>query len=228
MSRNSRDSINASFLHVMAQGINKSFIFNEEEDVKYYIKLMYKIKNEYNIRIVAYCVMNNHVHILVEIKSIESLSNYMHKLNTKYAMYYNKKHDRVGYVFRNRFKSEGIYEERYYYSCIKYIFDNPVKAGICSSPEQYPYSNYRTTLLKPASEHQFIDTKEDIMRNCNNFVSGFLKNHNISINELKNNYIIIKKLINILYDEYGLSIRNISKTIKISRNKIGHFIREKN
>ena len=92
MPRNSRKSIQTEYLHVMTQGINKSYIFQKDEDIKYYIKIMYEINKEYNIQIVAYCIMSNHAHILVKIENIENLSKYMQRINTKYGKYYNKKY----------------------------------------------------------------------------------------------------------------------------------------
>ena len=89
MPRNSRKYLNTSSFHLITQEINKSYIFNKLEDIKYYIKIMYELKEDYSIKIIAYCLMNNHAHILVEIEEIEELSKYMQRLNTKYAKYYN-------------------------------------------------------------------------------------------------------------------------------------------
>ena len=142
MPRYPRKYIETTFIHIMVQGINRSYIFGESEDIKYYIKNMYKFQNEYNIKIIAYCIMNNHAHILVQINDIEKLSKYMQRINSKYGNYYNKKYDRVGFVFRNRYRAEGIYDENQLYNCINYIYENPVKAGICKKASEYPYSNY--------------------------------------------------------------------------------------
>ena len=137
MPRIPRSYIETSFFHVITQGINKSYIFEQAIDIKYYISIMYKLKDEHNIKIKAYCIMNNHAHMLLE-ADIKELSKYMQRLNTKYAIYYNKKYNRVGYVFRDRFKSEGIFSEQQLYSCINYIYNNPVKAKICNHPMEYP------------------------------------------------------------------------------------------
>ena len=88
MPRFSRGSINTTYFHVMTQGIDKGYIFDKPEDIKYYIKIMYELKNEHNLRIIAYCVMNNHTHILIHAKKTEELSKYMQGLNSKYAKYY--------------------------------------------------------------------------------------------------------------------------------------------
>lgn len=85
----------------------------------------------------------------------------MHCLNTKYVLYYNKKYKRTGYVFRDRYKAEGIYSEEQLHSCIKYIYDNPVKAGICDKAEEYEFSNYKKINFTNTREYSFIDIEED-------------------------------------------------------------------
>ena len=133
MPRIPRKYLDTSFFHIMSQGINKSYIFDDPIDIRYYIKNMYELKNKYQIRIIAYCIMNNHTHILIQCNQIDNLKKYMHGLNTRYGQYYNKKHKRVGYVFRDRYKAEGIYNESQLNNCIRYIYNNPVKAGMCQN-----------------------------------------------------------------------------------------------
>lgn len=83
MPRYPRNYLDTSFFHVMSQGINKSYIFEDEIDIKFYIKNMYEIKDKYSVKIIAYCIMNNHTHVLIETKTTENLSKYMHCLNTR-------------------------------------------------------------------------------------------------------------------------------------------------
>ena len=118
MSRQARNQLKTNLFHIMVQGINKSYIFNDSIDIKYYIKLLYEFNSQHNIQIIAYCVMNNHTHILIKCEKINELSKYMKMVNVKFSRYYNKKHNRVGYVFRDRFKSQGIYSEKHMYNCI--------------------------------------------------------------------------------------------------------------
>ena len=217
MPRNPRNYIKSEYLHIMVQGINKSYIFNRTEDIKYYIKLMYKILKNYDIKIIAYCIMNNHAHILVKINSIEELSKYMKRLNSTYAMYYNRKYQRVGYLFRDRFKSEIIKDEKHYWTCIKYIYDNPVKAGICRKAEDYKWSNYKPIKRIIKEEMAFIDTEEDYKCNYRNYIKEFLSNNNIKKNELIENKGIMKKLIKTLNNQFNLSIIKISKELNVSK-----------
>ena len=117
--------------------------------------------------------MNNYAHILVEAKEINELSKYMQRLGTKYAKYYNKKYNRVGYVFRDRFKSEGIYNEEHLYNCIKYIYNNPVAVGICNRTKDYPYSNYKNINSNIKEDYIFVDVDIDDNKVCKRVVKEF-------------------------------------------------------
>ena len=220
MPRKPRNYEHTLFFHVITQGIDKKYIFEKSEDIKYYIKTMYQLKQTQEIDIISYCIMNNHAHILIKTENIEELSKYMQRLNTKYGKYYNKKYNRVGYVFRDRYKSEGIYSESHLYNCIKYIYDNPVKAGICIKAEEYPYSNYKKIKSKSNEKYAFIDVDETKEEICKNIIHKFLMMNEIEKEELKDDKIKLKKLIILLKEEYKISLRKISEELGINREKI--------
>ncbi len=219
MPRFPRKHIKTSFFHVITQGINKSYIFDKSEDIKYYIKLIYKLSKEHETEIIAYCIMNNHAHMLIKTKKSDELSKYMQRLNCTYARYYNKKYDRVGYVFRDRYKSEGIYDEQHLYNCIKYIYYNPVKAGICSKAKDYPYSNYKIITKEIKENYTFMDIDND-SEICKELIQNFLNENDMDINDLKKNKRKLKELIVILKMEYNISLRKISEETKIGRETI--------
>ena len=98
----------SKFFHVMVQGIRRERIFNENYLKEKFIDLSKEISNENNVSILAYCVMNNHAHILVYTEDVGNLSKMMHSLNMRYANKYNKLKHRCGYVFRNRYRCENI------------------------------------------------------------------------------------------------------------------------
>lgn len=220
MPRFPRSYIKTSFFHVITQGINREFIFENPIDIKYYISLMYKFKQEHNINIISYCIMNNHTHILLQTENLKELSEYMHQINTKYGIYYNKKYDRVGYVFRDRFKTEGIYSEEQLYCCINYIYNNPVKAGICINPGDYPYSNYKKIGYETNEDYVFIDTDDDKDNICRNLIHEFLIENNIDLLGLKNDKQKLRKLLIILKNQYNISFRKISQEIGINRETL--------
>ena len=82
------------------------------------------------------------MHILIKCDDINVLSKRLHKVNTCYALYYNKMYNRVGYVFRDRYRAEPIYDYAHLVTCIKYIHNNPLNAGIVDDLNNYPFSSY--------------------------------------------------------------------------------------
>jgi len=215
-----RNHLKTSFFHIMTQGINKNYIFDKPKDIKYYISMMYKFKDEHKINIIAYCIMNNHSHILIEKENIKDLSKYMQRLNTKYAKYYNSKYKRVGYVFRNRYKSEGIYSQVQLYNCMKYIYDNPVKANICKKASEYPYSNYIKINIELEDNYDFIDEDKDTEEICRSVIQEFLQKNNMNLVDLKSDNIKLKELISVLRKKYNISFRKIAKAINLDREKV--------
>lgn len=128
------------YYHVMARGINKEKTFNQTRE-KNHIKTILKNKlNKYAVEIHAYCIMSNHLHLIIKAE-VEELSMFMARTLADYAEYYNYKHERNGHVFQNRFKSECIENESYYLACLRYIHLNPVKAQITSDFMKYKYSS---------------------------------------------------------------------------------------
>ena len=226
MPRLPRSYIKTSFFHVITQGINKSYIFEKAEDIKYYIKIMYHLTKEQKIKIVGYCIMNNHAHMLIKAEEIKELSKYMQRLNTKYGKYYNKKYSRVGYVFRDRYRAEGIYTEEYLYNCLKYIYNNPVKAGICKKAEDYPYSNYKRIDKELNENYTFIDVDDNDEDIGEKIIKNFLKENEIELVDLKRNKRKLKELIIILNKQYNISLRNIAKKVHMGRETIRRLYNE--
>lgn len=148
MPRLPRKSYESSFFHVIVQGYEKEFIFNEDYLKEKYLNLFLTEIPKYGVELLGYCIMGNHAHNLIYCDSIEQMSLLMKTVNTQFANYYNKEKNRVGYVFRDRFLSEPIKNQQHLYSCIPYIHLNPVVAGIVSNVEDYKYSSYNDFLNK--------------------------------------------------------------------------------
>lgn len=238
MPRNSRNYINTTFFHIMVQGLNKEFIFNKDEDKKQYLKFVNKIKKEVNIIIISYCIMDNHVHILVKTDTTDQLSKFMHKVNTLYAIYYNQKYNRVGYVFRDRYKSQIIYSEKQLYACINYIHNNPVKARICKLPCEYGYSSYNEyrkdmnifekdikEVLNKKNELQetdniFLEDENEKEEEIQNTIKEYLYINQLNLNLLKKDTEHLRKIISLLKNNYNLSLRKISTYINVGRETV--------
>lgn len=148
MPRIPRSDANSRFFHTMVQGIEKSFIFDNAANMNFYLNLLNKNSKKFNVSILAYCVMNNHAHILIYVHCINDMIKFFRCVNTAYAKHFNSQNQRVGYVFRNRYKSEAIYTVRQLFNTINYIHNNPVKAKICSEAQDYEYSSYNEYFKK--------------------------------------------------------------------------------
>lgn len=140
MPRKRRKESSTGFYHVIARGINKELIFNQTREKVYLKKILKEFLSEHSVEIYAYCIMSNHVHLIIK-SEIQELSIYMAKCLAKYAEYYNYKHKRNGHVFQNRFKSECIETSKYYWNCLRYIHLNPLKANQVKSITNYKYSS---------------------------------------------------------------------------------------
>lgn len=142
MPRRARKISDSGMYHVVMRGINRQTIFEDGEDCEKFLGLLYFYKDQCSYRVHAWCLMNNHVHLLIEIKG-DPIDIVFKKVGTNYVMYFNRKYQRVGHLFQDRFGSEAVEDDGYYLSAMRYIHMNPVKAGICSAPEEYEYSSYR-------------------------------------------------------------------------------------
>lgn len=142
MPRVARKYYISSFLHIMVQGINKEAIFKEEFYKNLYLKLIRDTVKEFDIKVLAYAIMDNHIHILLHYNNIEDVSKSMQKINQSFAQMYNKNEGRVGYVFRDRYRSEQIKDKSHLYTVLTYIHFNPYKAGIIKKLSDYKFSSY--------------------------------------------------------------------------------------
>lgn len=134
------------FAHVTTHGIDDKYIYKTTREKREIRKLILDNQEKFNINIISYCIMNNHLHLLMKFKNPEDLSKYMHKVNTLYAIYYNKQHKRVGYVYKDRFYSQIIRDKNHLINAIIYIHNNPVKAKICDNAKKYEFSSYNDIL----------------------------------------------------------------------------------
>ena len=148
MNRLPRGIYGKGFFHVMVQGINKEYIFDNEKYKDKYFKLIVNMEKKHQISLLAYCIMDNHAHLLIYTNNTEQLSAYMKSVNCRFAKYYNKEKQRVGYVFRDRFNSQYINNKNYLLRCLNYIHMNPTHAEIVQKPEQYVYSSYNDYINK--------------------------------------------------------------------------------
>ena len=149
MSRTARQLSSTNIYHVILCGINQQQIFFDEEDYEYFIGLLDRFKKISGYEIYAYCLMGNHIHILIKV-SEEPLDKVFRRIGAAFVYWYNLKYQRAGHLFQDRYKSEAVEDDRYFLTVLRYILRNPVKAGLCASPADYPYSNIQDFLTGKA------------------------------------------------------------------------------
>jgi REP element-mobilizing transposase RayT len=123
------------------RGINRQILFEDEEDCNRFIQTLYRYREISKFKLYAYCLMGNHVHLLL-MEGKEPLETVMRRICGSFVFWYNKKYNRIGYLFQDRFKSEAIDDSAYFLTALRYIFRNPVKANITDKIEEYKWSNY--------------------------------------------------------------------------------------
>ncbi len=204
MPRTGRKLLNGKICHHIVQGINREYIFNEKEDKNKYLDLLKKYYIEYKIDIICYCIMDNHTHLILYSDNIKNISAFMGRVNSIYAMYYNKKYNRVGYVFRNRFKSILIMTREQLYACIKYIHMNPVKANIVKRESEYKYSSYNDYLNKSGFLNQRI--LDFLFLKSQNYIEEFKSIPYININD---NKVILEDVLNQFINQEKIELNQI-------------------
>lgn len=148
MPRQARKRAESGIYHVMLRGINHQQIFMDREDNKKFLLTIRQYKPVCSYKILAYCLMGNHIHILLR-EGTEPLEQVFKRIGSSFVYWYNARYQRTGHLFQDRFKSEPVEDDAYLLTVIRYIHQNPVKAGLCQTPEEYPYSSWREYLGKP-------------------------------------------------------------------------------
>jgi len=154
MPRTARKKSKTGVYHIILRGINRQTIFEDDEDAVKFLQTLerYKLENEYELY--AYCLMGNHIHILIE-ENQEELGNSMRRIGASYVYWYNWKYERTGHLFQDRYKSEVVENDKYLLAVLRYIHQNPIKAGIVKDIKEYKWSSYSEYLSK--SKNQLID-----------------------------------------------------------------------
>jgi len=137
-----KEYFRGAFHHVYSRGVDKQVIFKDIHDYIYFLKRLRHYKNKYKIDILSYCFMPNHFHLLTLQLSDQPLSKMMQYLLNGYVMYFNKRYDRKGSLFEEKFRAISIGDEGLLIYLSKYIHLNPLMAGLVFKAEKWPWSSY--------------------------------------------------------------------------------------
>ena len=154
MSRLARTISESGVYHILFRGVNQQNIFEEEADFNKLKEIISTVKEDLKFEIYAYCFMSNHVHIVLKEKNIGDISQIMKRVLTKYARWYNIKYGRSGALIANRYKSVPVEINEYFLHLIRYVHQNPIKAGIVEKCKDYTYSSF----VEYIKEKEITDT----------------------------------------------------------------------
>ena len=151
-----RQIYDGAIYHIMQKGNNSQQLFKETKDYYKFISLVKKYKGKYSFELYNYCLMNNHVHLLMKVFKKEELAKLAQGIFQSYRFYFKQKYQYTGYLYQGRYKSKIIEKNEYLLECARYIETNPLRAKLVKTLKDYKWSSYtfyaygqKNTLLTP-------------------------------------------------------------------------------
>ncbi|EOR24841.1 TPA: transposase [Yersinia enterocolitica] len=159
MPRKAREKSSTKTYHIILRGANKQLIFHEEADRMNFLAILKKYKQRSEISIYAWCLMDNHVHLVIK-EGNEDISDTMKRIGVSYVYYFNQKYKTNGPLFQDRFRSECVESTRYLLTVIRYIHQNPVQAGLVIYPDKWEWSSCSAYYGKKENSSTLLDNTE--------------------------------------------------------------------
>jgi REP element-mobilizing transposase RayT len=156
VARKPRDLVADGIYHVFARGNGRDLIYRDDVDRRIYLRLLKKVVDTTNMRCLAYCLMTNHVHLLVQTPDA-NLDTAMHRLHSRYASGFNQRHRTCGHVFQGRYGAVRVTSDGQLLAVLTYIARNPVEAALCDAPIDWPWSSFSCVVRATASRAVDVD-----------------------------------------------------------------------
>lgn len=153
--------------HIIQRGHNKHVVFAGEDDFEYYLATLAAFKEAYDVEVYAFCLMNNHVHLVLQPgENAAGLGQLMKRLAGRQTRLVNRQEGRSGTLWEGRYKSSPIETDAYLLACCRYVELNPVRAGMVANPAEYRWSSHAQRIGEGAL-HPWLDTHPsfDALRN---------------------------------------------------------------
>ena len=213
-----RQTSRSGYYHVVIKGDGGQALFEDDADRRTFLRLAGKYLAGAGVSVIAWCLMENHVHLVLR-DDAEGLSAAMHRLGTAYARHYNDRTGRVGHLFRERFMSSPIESESYLLEAVRYVHNNPEKAGLCRA-EEYPWSSYGSYAAPGSSGELSVDTAVvlDRVGGEKGFAEFVAARGDISPVEVKNQPVERRNQLLRELRAAGLSVRQIERLTGVGRN----------
>lgn len=150
MPRRERNDAPSTIHHVIQRGNNRNYIYEDTQDKREFLSILSTAVTKYDSVLLQYVLMDNHYHLLIRLGD-QPLSIIIWYLNRTYSLYYNKRYNRTGTIYGDRYKSYIVPSSQKFFSTVRYIVRNPVKAGLSSTPAEYRYSGHASVLTSLSS-----------------------------------------------------------------------------
>jgi len=142
MPRVRREFVPGVSVHIMQRGLNRMVVFHDAADHMAFLVKLHHSLGRYDIRPHAFALMNNHFHLIVTPEDKLAIPLLMREVASRYVKYYNRRYARIGTIWNGRYKTKAIGDEAYWLTCLIYVEQNPVRAKMTSTPDEYRWSSY--------------------------------------------------------------------------------------
>lgn len=147
--------------HVIQRGVDRQPVFFSDEDCRFYLDWLAEYAKKRGIALHAYCLMTNHVHLLLSSPTADALGWLMQDMGRRYVQYVNRTYRRSGGLWQGRYKASHVQTERYLLACMRYVELNPVRADMVQAPGEYRWSSYRVNAL--GAEDELLTPHEEYL-----------------------------------------------------------------
>ena len=225
MPRGPRRRSESGLYHVMLRGINRQIIFESEDDRYQLLSTLKRLIDVNSFVLYGYCFMDNHIHMLIQ-ELEDDISNAIKRICSSYVLWYNKKYERCGHLFQERFKSQPVEDDSHFLMALRYIHQNPISAGLCKDLLEYKWTSYREYITEPIiidtemclsifspNKEKSIDLFIEYMTESNEDSFPAFED-NISLTDTE----VLKKL-------YDMGISNTSELQKLEKSRRNDHIR---
>ena len=142
MPRTARVLVDQGYYHIVTRGIDHRRLFRYKQDYDLFLEIIATYLKQFKVHVMNYCLMPNHVHLLMKAELALDLPVFMKAILQVYAAKFRSKYKSVGFIFQNRYKSRLIDNDAYLLECARYIERNPIRAKIVEDAEEYSWSSY--------------------------------------------------------------------------------------
>ena len=228
MPRKPRTVSSTGIYHIILRSVNQHIIFEEDSDYRKFLFVLSDCVKKYDVQIYAYCLMDNHIHLLIH-SSPDDLPSFFQSLGTRFVRWYNAKYSRSGHLFQDRFYSVAIENGNTFLSVLIYIHNNPVKANIIRYPSEYRWSSFnayfgaKDPLVDVSLAYNISGSKEALLRYFSREQDSsedefFMDDHREALH-----FCTDEKALSIFKLETGLS--STSEVINVEKTKRNEYIR---